>query len=101
MIIVRATPSAAGPWLLAVAIWGTILASWGTFSAPREHPGGPFWHFGTSWRIKGATGQTRGGWLQDFIRFWDDFGTFVWELLGHRGSNFLFFIGLVSRQLVL
>ena len=72
--ILRAAPSAAGPfWLRGIAIWepwyllfdipGTILAPW-------EHLGWPFWrlgstlgsHFGTPgppWKTMGAAGWTR------------------------------------------
>ena len=56
-IVLRATPSAAGPfWLLGVAIWGSrclyfdILGNhfstsgtpWGGMLAPRDRPGGPW-----------------------------------------------------------
>ena len=72
--ILRATPSAAGPfwqgaWCLHFDIlgdhFGTSGASWGAILAPWEPP----------WGTMGAAGWTRGCSLQDFIRFWDDLGT--------------------------
>ena len=44
--ILRATPSAAGPfWLLGIAIWGPwclLFDILGAILAPRDHPGGPW-----------------------------------------------------------
>ena len=54
--------------------WGlsaSIFAFWETISAPREYLGRPFWHLGTTW--------TRGGSSQDFIWFWGDFGSCVYQ----------------------
>ena len=63
IIILKATPSAAGPLAPAAAI--SILASWGTILDPREHAGGPFWHLG-------ATLEDHGGDFWDLLlkAFW-------------------------------
>ena len=80
--ILRATPSAASPfWLPGVAIRGlgaSILTFWETILAPREHPGLPFWHLGTTLEDRGAAGWTRDCGLQGFTRFGGDFGTCVY-----------------------
>ena len=45
LVMLRATPSAAGPlWLLVVAIRGAWCFQFGTFLALRKHDGGPWEH---------------------------------------------------------
>ena len=102
-LILRATPSAAGPcWLLGVAIWGAwcfrfdILGDhFSTSGAPWE----PFWHLGTALKDHGSarmdTRWSRTGFSLILKWFWD-LCIFVFWI--QEARNFIFF-GLVSRSL--
>ena len=59
--ILRATPSAAGPfWLPGLPferLGVSILTFWGTILAPRAHPGEPFWRLGAKLEISFLLGR--------------------------------------------
>ena len=46
----------------------------------------------------GAAGWARDGSPQDFIRFWGDFGTCVFQFFDVKKLNISCFFGLVSRS---
>ena len=78
-----------------------ILAPRGTILAPREHPGGPFWHVGTTLEDHGNSRMDTRWSFTESCSIWTDFWTLFWKFFGHRGLKFQFVFGFVSRSLLI
>ena len=99
-IILRATPSAAGPfWFLGLPfrrLGASILTFWETILSAGAHPGGPFWHLRTTLGDRGSS-KMDSRWC--FTGFYSILG-WCWDLciLTFRVQEaYIFLFGLVSR----
>ena len=77
----------------------STLVPWKTILAPREHPGGPFWHILAPWDHPGGPWEQQDGHERVWNRIFVDFGL-IWGPYFESFLGYSVALSLVSLMLL-